>query len=171
MAGMNTLRAATLSIVFALALGGVALCADLSPAPYQVLGYTFEPSSGNLFMADGVKLPFTFEYTVVKGHDARGNETEQRMSPLQYATRDTAEKVLKFVQGLVGVKAEAWQDNPYGPYTFTSPQRSVLVDGTIKLNAGLIACEIMIAGEGKTAALVLLEIQRARIERAKRDAE
>lgn len=165
---MKHLRIVTI-VAFALLATCDAFGVEPSPQPYKVFDYTFDPASGSLFSADGVLLPFTFEYTEVKGHDAKGNETVQRMSPLQYATRDTAERVLKFVQGIAPqARAEAITDYPWGPYSFTSGLRSVFVYGE-RLNAGLIAMTIIINGESKAAALVLVDIERARKEQARKD--
>jgi len=165
---MNTLNRATalfvITLALALSFSGNVFAIEPSPVPYKVFDYTFEPATGALFSADGVKLPFTFEFVEVKGKDARGNETVQRLSPLQYATADTAAKVLKFVQGIAPeAKAEAISDYPWGPYTFTAAQRSVLVYGE-RLNAGLIANSIIVNGESKAAQMVLADIDRARKE-------
>ena len=171
---MFKLKITILSLMGALLLCIPSFAVEPSPAPYKLVdfGYTFEPATGNVFTADGVKLPFTFEYAEVKGHDNHGNPTVQRLSPLQHATADTAARVLKFVQGIAPeAKAEAVTDYPWGPFTFTAGLRSVLVYGTEKLNAGLIAHYIFLSGESKAAAMILTEIQRAKAAKDKRDSQ
>lgn len=170
---MRNFRAfALLLCVFALCVSASAV--EPSPLPYPVLNgeYTFDPASGSLFDHFGAKQPFTWEFVEVRSPDPTGKggpDTVQRMNPVNYATRDTAARVLAFVQKIApGVNAQAVQDAPAGWFTFNAPQRSVLVYGT-RLNAGLIAFEIAFSGEDKAARLVLIEIQRALVEKNKRE--
>lgn len=137
------------------------------PAFYPVAdGYwKLETATGRLFDLNGKVLPYTFVYTEVRSFDKYGQVVVTPMNPLEYASVDTAQKVLAWVQSVdPAAHAVAYQEpSPVGPYYFSEPIRYIQAYG-YDYDAGLIAVELMSMSDTAARNSMLADLNEAKKE-------
>lgn len=157
-----------LRLTIAVLLGVCSLFAETPKARTpltQTDGYTIDCDTGAVFSVDSIKQDFTFACGTVTGQpDMRtGVSLVQPLNPLQYATQATAEKVLAFMKEIAPHEnISPYSIMPYGPYSFTSPMRCLMINGEV-YNAGLIGAELMQVGRSFTAKALLASIELAKM--------
>jgi hypothetical protein len=156
----------TLAVLLAVCLTAFAAV----PAFYPVFdGYwKLETATGRLFTKDGALLPYTFVYVEVRDYDKYGQVVITPMNPLEYASVDTATKVLAWVQSVdPAAHATAYQTpSPAGPFYFSEPIRYVEAYGYL-YDAGLIAVELMSMSDTAARNGMLAELNEAKREMEK----
>lgn len=120
----------------------------------NVWGYYFEPSTGKVFDADGNEQPYTFQPTYVIDQ-ATGRAVAA--NPLQFASKDTAVKVLAYLQNLspdskLKLHESVWSSTPFSR---TSIEYGIETSSGTVMNAGLVANTLM--RNGSAASRILLD--------------
>lgn len=111
----------------------------------NVWGFWFEPGTGHIYDQDGGQQPFTFQnVSIFDQYSGRVYPA----NPLQFATRETAEKVLAHLQALTPALELKLHESVWagGPYLRPAVEYGVETPSGTVMNAGLVANSIMRSG-------------------------
>jgi hypothetical protein len=129
--------------------------------------WQLETATGRVYTLAGKLLPYTFQYAEVRDYDKYGQLVITPLNPLEYASLDTAQKTLAWVQSIdPEAHAVAYQESPVGAFYFSVPQRSVLAYGYL-YNCGLIAVDRMSMSDTAARNAMLADLNEARKEQGK----
>jgi len=110
----------------------------------NIWGYSYDPATGTINNEQGTLQPYTFMNVAVLGTGGG----MAFANPINFATRETAEKVLAYLQALApGIELKLHESVwAAGPYARSAAEYGIETPSGTVMNAGLVANTIMRGG-------------------------